>query len=94
MERHVQTVMLAVITAGIVALGSIGWDMSQTIERQKVQLDVVSKTLTDLKEAIDRTDKRFADYMPRTEIDARFETLRNEHVSMNRRLDTLETRRN
>lgn len=86
MERHVQTVALAVITAGLIWVGGTLQQMYDAQIEQREAIDAVRTEMGDLKAEVKDVRTQLAQLPTQREIDARLE-------SINRRLDALEDRR-
>lgn len=93
MERHVQTILLSVCTAGILGIAKVGWDMSHELTGLRVEKQRMAEAQRDMAQALKLTQDRFDAYMPRVEIESRFEAVRASHNDHGRRLDALERRR-
>ncbi len=92
MERHIQTILIGVCTAGVCAMASIGWEMSHKMTQQTEQISSVVHTIGELKHEVDAINDRFRLYMPREETEAKLNALRERALDHARRLERLEHR--
>ena len=86
MERHAQTVALALITALLIWGGATLREMYDAQIEQRAAIDDVRGQMGDLKAEVKDVRQQLAQLPTQREIDARLE-------SINRRLDALEGRR-
>lgn len=86
MERHLQTVILTVLTAAIIGLVNL---VLQLRDNSAVLITEVAA----LKEQIIATNARFDQYLPRSEAEARFGREDDKHSAIDQRLDSLEGKR-
>jgi cell division protein FtsB len=86
MERHAQTVALALITALLIWGGATLREMYDAQIEQRAAIEDVRGQMGDLKAEVKDVRQQLAQLPTQREIDARLE-------SINRRLDALEARR-
>lgn len=86
MERHAQTVALALITTGLIWVGATLREMYDGQIKQRAAIDDVRAQMGDLKAEVKDVRAQLAQLPTQREIDARLE-------SVNRRLDALERAR-
>lgn len=86
MERHAQTVALALITAILIWLGATLREMYDGQIEQRAAIEEVRVQMGDLKAEVKDVRQQLAQLPTQREIDARLE-------SINRRIEALEDRR-
>lgn len=92
-ESHVQTLLIAITTAGILALVSQGWEMAQTQTRQATAQQGVEVALVEIKSKLERLDSRFAEFPTRTEAETRWRGIESRLDEHGRRIERIEDKR-
>jgi hypothetical protein len=85
-EAHAQTVLIAITTAGILALVSQGWQMSQNQAAQ-------AEALAEIKSKLERMENRFAEYPTRGEAETRWRGIESRLDEHGRRIERIEDKR-
>lgn len=85
-EAHAQTILIAITTAGILALVSQGWQMSQNQAAQ-------AEALAEIKSKLERMDSRFAEFPTRTEAETRWRGIESRLDEHGRRIERIEDKR-
>lgn len=85
-EAHIQTVLIAVTTAGILSLVSQGWQMAQN---QAVQ----AEALAEIKSKLERLESRFAEFPTRAEAETRWRGIESRLDEHGRRIERVEDKR-
>lgn len=91
-EAHVQTVLIALTTAGILALVRQGWEMAQTQTKQTTAMQGVDGALVEIKGKLERLEARFLEFPTRAESDLRWRAVETRVDDHSRRLERLEDR--
>lgn len=92
-EAHVQTVLIAVTTAGILALVRQGWEMAQTQTTQVTAQRGVEVALADIKTKLERLENRFAEFPTRVESETRWRGIESRLDEHGRRIERIEDRK-
>ena len=83
MERHIQTILLALVIAILAWVGN-------TIIELRDSSHVMATQVVELKNQVNEINSRFNGYMPRQETEAKFQLGESQHGEINRRLNSLE----
>lgn len=83
MERHIQSIVQAVIVALLLWVGATLLDV------QKATIEATT-SLVEVKNQISQINSRFDRYPTRDEVEARFETANNARIDLSHRVDALE----
>lgn len=92
-EAHVQTVLISVITAGILALVKQGWDMAQAQSKQAAAQQGVELALVEIKSKLERLESRFAEFPTRNEAETRWRGIESRLDEHGRRIERIEDKR-
>lgn len=92
-EAHLQTILITVITAGILALVKQGWDMAQAQTKQATAQQGVEVALVEIKSKLERLESRFAEFPTRNEAETRWRGIESRLDEHGRRIERIEDKR-